>query len=210
MKWPDLLRVVADEPVFRAGLLAAGDSPLAQVRVELSRWAAAGKLIRMAKGLYALAPPYRKVAPHPFLVANAARRPSYVSMQTALSYYGMIPEYVPAVVSITSGRSGKLNTTVGRFMYRHVKREFFRGFARVEVAAAQEAFVATPEKALLDLVYLTADADHFAYLEELRLQNLERLDATALNHLARCIKSPKLVRAAKRIIKLVEKEKGGV
>jgi hypothetical protein len=129
-------------------------------------------------------------------------------MQSALGYHGMIPEYVPAVVSVTTGRSGELETAAGRFVYRHVKREFFRGFERVEVTSAQEAFVATPEKALLDLVYLTADADNPAYLEELRLQHLERLDVTVLNYLALSMKSPKLARAARRIGKSIESEKG--
>ena len=70
MRFEDLLGVVGDEPVFEPGLLLAGDVDSADVRRQLSRWTRAGRLYQLRRGLYALAPPYQKVRPHPFLVAN--------------------------------------------------------------------------------------------------------------------------------------------
>ena len=81
---------MGDEPVFETGLLLAGDVDPVDVRRQLSRWTAAGYLYQVRRGLYALAPPYRKVEPHPFLAANRIVRPSYVSLQSALAFHGFI------------------------------------------------------------------------------------------------------------------------
>ena len=105
---------------------------------------------------------------------------SYVSCQSALAWYGLIPEYTPVTMSVTTRRPGAWDTPLGRFIFRHVKGDLFWGYTRVDVAAGQQAFVAQPEKALLDLIHLTPGADKPAYLDELRLQNLERLDRQRL------------------------------
>jgi len=70
----------------------------------------------------------------------------------------------------------------------------------------QEALLATPEKALLDLVYLEPDGDSPAYLDELRLQNMDGLDLNKLRRLAEASGKPKLRRAAGRIVRLAEVE----
>ena len=72
----------------------------------------------------------------------------------------------------------------------------------------QKAFIATPEKALLDLVYLTPGADNYEFLAELRLQSLSGLDQDALVRLARTGRSPKLLRVVKLLEKLADKEGG--
>jgi hypothetical protein len=68
MKWEELLRQVADEPVFRTGFLAGSGESMATLRLQLSRWVKAGKLIQLTKGLYTLAEPYRRLTPHPFVL----------------------------------------------------------------------------------------------------------------------------------------------
>jgi len=67
MKWDQLLALVAEEPVFSSGLLLSGEVAEPQVRLQLSRWVKAGRLVQLRRGLYCLAPPWQKVAPHPFL-----------------------------------------------------------------------------------------------------------------------------------------------
>jgi predicted transcriptional regulator of viral defense system len=155
MKWEELLRQVADEPVFRTGFLAGSGESLLALRLQLSRWVKTGKLLQLAKGLYALAEPYRKRTPHPFVLANAMKKASYVSLQSALGHFGMIPEHVPTVTSVTTRRPARVETPLGRFLFRHVKKSWFCGYQQVDLGSGQRAFVATPEKALLDLVYLT-------------------------------------------------------
>lgn len=208
MKWENLLLKVADEPVFRTGFLAANGGSLGELRLQLSRWVKAGKLIQLTKGLYTLAEPYRKVTPHPFVLANAIKKASYVSLQSALGYYGMIPEHVPTVTSVTTQRPERVETLLGQFAFRHIKKNWFHSYQQIDFGSGQRAFIATPEKALLDLVYLTPGADNYDFLTELRLQGPEQLDLDAILELADKSKSTKLRRAAELISKLANQEAG--
>lgn len=206
MRFAQLLAIVGDEPVFETGLLLAGDVNPVNVRRQLSRWTRAGRLYQLRRGLYALAPPFRKVKPHPFLVANRMVRASYVSCQSALAHYALIPEYVPLVISLTTARPGRWATSLGSYQFHHVKAEWLRGYRLTEVSPEQRAFVASPEKALLDLVYLTAGGDSPDYLRELRLQNLDQVDLETLRRRAALAESPKLRRASEVIVELARSE----
>jgi predicted transcriptional regulator of viral defense system len=95
MEFTHLLEIVGDTPVFETGLLLAGNVDPADVRRQLSRWTAAGRLYQLRRGVYTLAPPFQKVKPHPFVSANALVQPSYVSLQAALAHHGLIPDYTP-------------------------------------------------------------------------------------------------------------------
>lgn len=201
-----MLRIVGVEPVFRTGLLLAGEVDSVHVRRQLGRWVKAGKVYQLRRGLYALAPPYQQEKPHPFLVANQLVRPSYVSLQSALGYYGIIPEYVPVTTSVTSDRPQEFDTPLGKYRFRRIKKERFFAFNLVDLGEGQEAYLATPEKALLDLVYLQPEGDSLAYLRSLRLQNLEQIYPAGLMDLARKSDSPKLERAAERITQIINEE----
>jgi predicted transcriptional regulator of viral defense system len=175
MNFEQLLELIEDEPVFETSLLLAGNVDPRLVRLQLSRWVKKGRVYQLRRGLYALAPPYQKLKPHPFLVANRLQRASYVSGQSVLAFYGLIPDAVHATFSVTSGRPRRWETVLGVFEYRHIKTGLLSGYRMLDVAqpqTAQQAFVATPEKALLDLIYLQPDGDTIEYLRELRLQNL--------------------------------------
>ncbi|HYU34942.1 MAG TPA: hypothetical protein VEW48_22555 [Thermoanaerobaculia bacterium] len=206
MKFDRLLEIVGEEPVFEAGLLLAGDVDPGDVRRQLSRWVGAGRLYQLRRGLYALAPPYQRVRPHPFLIANLLVRGSYVSLQAALAHYNLIPEYVPVTTSVTPGRPDQWDTPLGSYLFRHLRKDLVTGYRRTLLAGEQEALVATPEKALLDLLYLEPDADTEEYLNELRLQHLETLDLDELNRVAGQFGKPKLLRAAERVTRLAEVE----
>jgi predicted transcriptional regulator of viral defense system len=196
MEFSHLLHIVENEPVFETGLLLAGNVDALDVRKQLSRWANAGKIFQLRRGLYCLAPPYQKVKPHPFLVANRLRPASYVSLQSALAYYGMIPESVPVTTSITTDRPEKLETPLGQFDFRHVTVNWFSNYRQIDLGNDQKALIATPEKALLELVYLQHGSGIDAYLRELRLQALENLDLEQIYSLAGATNKPKLLRAA--------------
>ena len=83
MQFEALLEEVGNLPLFRGSLLLAGDRDPADVRRQLSRWTTAGKVVQLRRDVYVLADPWRRVDPHPFLVANELNRPSYVSLQSA-------------------------------------------------------------------------------------------------------------------------------
>ena len=208
MKLEELRALVADEPVFASALLLAGDVSSAQVRLQLSRWVKTGQLLQLRRGLYALAPTWRKVEPHPFLVANRLQRGSYVSLQSALAFHGVIPEHVPVVTSVGQGRPETVHNPLGAFQFNHLTGTLFFGYSRMEVAARQFAFVASPEKALLDLIHLTPGADSQDYLRELRLQNSEAMDVSTLDELARRSGKAKLLRAARLVQRQLSAEEG--
>jgi predicted transcriptional regulator of viral defense system len=208
MKFSEVMEIVADEPVFETELLVAGQSDPADLRRQLSRWTKAGKLHQVRRGLYALASPFQKMKPHPFVVANRLVRSSYITSQSALAFYGMIPEHVSTVTSVTTLRPGQWKTPLGIFQFQHLRSALFFGYRWTDLGGGQEAFVATSEKALLDLVYLQPGADSVEYLRELRLQHLDQLNTVELARMANLTQKPKLRGAAAKILELVHAEKG--
>jgi predicted transcriptional regulator of viral defense system len=207
MKFEDLLKKVGDVPCFSTRFLAAGEN-LPQVRLQLARWVKDGRLIKLHKGFYTFAEPYRKIKPELFSIANSLKSPSYVSLQSALSWHGLIPEFVPATTSIATVRPQAIETSFGRFEYRHVNKNFFWGYQKVELSERQQAFVAIAEKALLDLVYLTSGGDQKKFLRELRLQNLDKLSKDTLRQYAEKSDSPKLRRAVINIETIINEGEG--
>lgn len=206
MKFFELLQLVRDEPVFETGLLLAGNRDPGDVRRQLTRWTDGGKIYQLRRGLYALAPPFQKVQPHPFLVANRLVRGSYVSLQSALAFYGLIPELVPVTTSVGPGRRHRRSTPLGAYDFHYLKRDLRMGARWVDLGEGQAAFVASPEKALLDLVHQVAGGDQVEYLEQLRLQHLDQLDLDLLDQLAADCGKPKLERAAAWIQRAAEAE----
>jgi predicted transcriptional regulator of viral defense system len=207
MEFSELVKIIQDEPVFDTGLLLAGDANPREIRRQLSRWRQAGKIYQLRRGLYCLAPPFQKVKPHPFLVANRMIPASYVSLQSALAYYGMIPEHAPMTTSVTTSRPAHWETSLGIFDFRHIQVDFFYGYRLVDLAEKQQAFIASPEKALLDLVYLEPGGDTPDYLAELRLNYLDRLDWHLISRLAEEIGKPKLLRAIGAVRELAGEER---
>ncbi|MBN2375796.1 MAG: type IV toxin-antitoxin system AbiEi family antitoxin domain-containing protein [Sedimentisphaerales bacterium] len=207
MKYTDLLAKVSDLPVFTVSFLAAGQN-LPQIRLQISRWVKSGKIIRLHKGLYTLAEPYRKVSCEPFTIANRLKQPSYVSLHSALSWYGMIPEFVPVVTNITTARPQNVETPLGRFEFRHISKKYFWGYQQVELKFRQTVFIARPEKALLDLIYLTPGGDEIEFIKELRLQNFERINQKTLSEFVQRFKLPKLSRARNNIEKVLHQGEG--
>jgi len=206
MEFTRLLEIVGDEPLFETTLLLAGEVNPENVRLQLSRWKKSGRVYQLRRGLYALAPPYQKTRPHTFVIANRLVRASYVSCQSALAFYGLIPENVPQTISVTGNRPGRRETPLGVFHYHRIKPALFRGYRLTDLGGGQQAFVATPEKGLLDLIYLQPQGDSPAYLGELRLQNLERLDLETLHRMAAWFDTPKLHRAVEVVAALAQAE----
>ena len=208
MTWPDFLSLLGGTTLFESSALLAGPDSPAEVRRQLSRWVASGRLIQLRRGLYLLAPPYAGQAPNRFTLAARIRVPSYVSMQSALSYHGVIPEAVPAVTSATTSRPGRLETPLGVFLYRHLQRGLFWGYREVEVEGGQRAFVAVAEKALLDHYYLTPGLIDASFVRELRLDP-DSLDSERLRSFAARAAKPRLEKAIDLTIRLLKEEKRG-
>lgn len=131
-------------------------------RRRLGSLAQAGLVLSLRRGLWALDPGLDPFALAPYLTAPL---PAYVSTFSALAAHGMI-EQVPGRVSVVSlDRSRRIHTAVADFDVHHLAPELFGGY----VAWRRGGSIASPEKALFDLVYLRAAAGGRAYLPELSL-----------------------------------------
>ncbi len=115
-----------------------------------------GVLIRLKKGLYVVSPEISGIELSKELIANHLHGPSYISLQSALSYYGMIPERVHTIRSVTSGRTKQFSTTLGLFDYVSVPEAYYSIGVRPEIKEEQYAWmIATPEKAICDMIIAT-------------------------------------------------------
>ncbi len=195
MKYAEVLNIVEEEAVFDTGLLLAGNIQASDLYQQLTFWKKTGRILQLRRGLYALAPPYQKVRPHPFHIANRMVPGSYVSCQSALAHAGLIPEWVPVVTSVSTGRPGIWKTPLGEYWCRHIRKGLLFGYRWVEVVPGQHAFIAEPEKALLDLIHLQPDGESEEYLNGLRLQNLETFNLDTFAELVGRGARPKLTRA---------------
>lgn len=207
MKFDSLLKKTSELPFFKIRFLSAGDN-LPKIRLQINRWIHDGRVIKLYKGLYTLSDTYRKVPCEPFCVANSLKAASYVSLHSALSWYGIIPEFAPTTISITTGKPQKIQTPIGRFEFRNISKKHFWGYQQIELNSGQTAFVAKPEKALLDLIYLTPNGDKIDFIEELRLQNFEKISRVTLRDFANKFKSPKMLRALCNIEQILDEGEG--
>jgi len=112
------------------------------------------RIIRMKRGLYVRSSEDGAM-PVPFLIANHLYGPSYVSFQSALRHYGLIPERVYETQSMTIKHSRSFDTPLGPFSYRNCGVDYFPIGIRQEQEASDTYLIATPEKALCDLLLKT-------------------------------------------------------
>lgn len=111
-------------------------------------------IFRVKKGIYVFGEKYSR---RPFsreILANMIYGPSYVSLDYALHYHGLIPERVEAVTSVTCGRGRRFFTPVGLFIYRVVPMRAYQiGIDQIEIEGGRSFLIATPEKALTDKIH---------------------------------------------------------
>jgi len=124
----------------------------------------------LRQGYYTF-PSAKEDADAPFYFANKLYAPSYISLHSALSFYGMIPEGVVQITSITSRKTAFFDNPIGQFSYRSVKPELMFGYSieKSNLHPQWGVLLALPEKALLDLLYLNPHYKTAADLQELRL-----------------------------------------
>lgn len=102
-------------------------------------------------------------------VANQIYRPSYISLHTALSFYGLIPESVVQITSVTSLKTATFTNSMGEYSYKSMKEGLMFGYQLKPITDNLTIRFATPEKAILDLLYLYPFYNSVQELEELRL-----------------------------------------
>ena len=127
-----------------------------------------GLFIKLRNGFYLV----KDVIPPHYFIANKLYQPSYVSLEAALSYYGIIPETVYSFTSITTKASREYETSVGTFNYQTIKKEAFTGYQLREINR-EKVLIADPEKALVDYLYFV-DLKRISLNDRLELRNIDK------------------------------------
>lgn len=153
MKWIDIDRRLAHSGLrMFSGLEFRQIAAVSEVAAKflLIRYAKRGLLRRLKRGLYCAAarPPSR------WALANRVYRPSYISLESALSYHGLIPETVYSVTSVTTRSTREFEVEGVSFLYRTLKRDAFAGYRAIGISG-ETVLLAEKEKALADLLYLS-------------------------------------------------------
>lgn len=206
MKWDGFLRKVGDLPIIHTEMLLAGVVNPNSIKVQISRWEKAGKIIQLKRGFYILSEEYRKIAVCSQYIASVLKTPSYISLEKALEYHNLIPEAVYSYTSVTTGRQGKYISKFGTFDYRHIKTSLFWGYHSIELNR-QIAFIAEPEKALLDFFYLNKIQISSDYIDEMRLQSLDKIDIAKMLKYSERYQNKRVSDICKIAIQYIEKYK---
>lgn len=170
MKYNELIAIIK-KPVFSRNDLALFGYKVHDYQFSL--WVKKGYLVRLKNGIYAFARELEKLEGEE--IAFLLCQPSYLSLESALAWYGFIPEIVYAFTSVTSRITRTFENPCGRFIYRHLNSRLFWGY--VEMKTDQGPYLlAEPEKALLDYFYLNSGKiNNEADFENIRL-NREQIE----------------------------------
>lgn len=170
----------------------------------------AGEIIRLKKGLFIVNPKKSGITLSTELIANHLYTPSYVSMQSALRFYGLIPESVHTCQSMTVKYPRSFDTPLGRFTYHTVSRDSF-AIGVTRMVSGQAAFIiATPEKALCDLIansngvnlrYLKETEEYLEYDIRLDMEEFYRMNPEIFRQYA---EKGKKANSIKTVLKLLE------
>lgn len=167
MKLSTARNQLADLPVFSLRDLRILEPNFRQQY--LSLWHAGDKVVQVARGFYLFAD--EKITESRLMAAaNRIYSPSYISLQSALSIYGLIPETVTAVTSVSTRKTRRIETPFGRLLYRTIKTAAYSGY---DVVRSNEFgfIIASPEKAIVDLLYLEPSIRTSEDIEEIRIDD---------------------------------------
>ena len=146
-------------------------------------------ILRVKKGLYVLGKEYNKPY-NKYILANQIYGPSYITGQTALAFWNMIPERVELIISMTTKRKKLFETPVGGFSYLYCNKKVFNLGVKLEHAGDQKNFlIASPEKAISDIVatqsHISSEKEMKEFLELMRLDfsGSKRLDLSLLEEI---------------------------
>ena len=205
------IRETVGPEVFDYQILVDALREYRKPRDRIRRLVAAGDIVRVKKGLYVFAAPFRRQLIVREQLANLMYGPSYVSLDSALSFHGLIPERIEAVTSVTTGRSRAFDTPFGAFIYQSLPLTRYASGALLETKGTVPFLIATPEKALVDKVWMDKRfagarvGEFLTYLrDDLRIgeEGLRALDLERLTAIARAYGSAKVDSLLRVLVKM--------
>lgn len=170
------------------------------------QWQRAGYIVPLRQGWYAFSD-YIQQPDYARFIAGKICAPSYISLHTALSFYGIIPEAVVEITSVTTQKTCRYENAFGQFSYQTIRPRLFWGFEPKTMRDGKLYMMATPEKAIIDLLYLYPQYSTLDEMRELRFDEdwmREELNKERLLDYAERIKSPVINKRLKLLFKAYE------
>jgi hypothetical protein len=209
------LRKRIGQEIIDYNMLISILSDYSHPRGKISQWLKNGDLIRIKKGLYVFGPNIRQAPYSLEVLANLIYGPSAISLQYALHYYGFIPERVQVVTSITNKRNKHFATPLGEFTYHYLSPAKYAIGIDLLTHNQTNFLMATPEKALCDLITLEIknisiqsinDLENFLFAD-LRMDEvlIRQLDVKHLQEIGRVYHQARLSRFIKYYLKWIAK-----
>jgi predicted transcriptional regulator of viral defense system len=203
MRFQELKEQLKDFPTFTLNDIRMVERNFR--RRSLNDWQDKGFIVKLRRGHYCFAG-QRLSEEELFLIANRLYTPSYVSLESALSFHGLIPEGVYAVTSAATLKTASFKTPLATFSYRRIKPSLYFGYALMETGG-QKYRMAEMEKAVLDYLYLHPGATRPEDFHEWRFSSglfLEKADLTKMARYAEAFGNKRLSRRFEEFLKLIK------
>ena len=171
-------------------------------RANWHQWQKSGYIVMLRRGWYAFAD-YLQQPDYARYFAGKIYAPSYISLHTALSFYGIIPEAVVEITSVTTQKTCRYENAFGQFSYQTVRPRLFWGFEPKTMRDGKQYMMATPEKAIIDLLYLYPQYSSVEDMRELRLDEdwmHDELNLARLKEFAERIGSPIIAKRVRLLL----------
>ncbi len=181
MKYIEFKNKFADLPIINISTIKSIEKNVISLKNNINKWVKKEYLYKLKNNLYILNKMDRKIQVNSLFVANNLYFPSYISLEYALFYYGLIPETVYEITSITTLKTRIFENILGRFSYSSIKKDLFWGIKTIKDENNFNILIATPEKAILDFFYFR----YFRYkktetlinfINKNRFQNLSQIN----------------------------------
>lgn len=196
MKYEEFRKHFTNVPFFHSRTFTQLTDNPAFLRRQVSTWIEKGYIIALKRGLYTLREQDRSNSFNLFFLANYIYQPSYISLESALSYYGIIPERVYGITSVSSRKTNVFENQYGQFIYRHMQMDLYGEYISKKDEFGNVYHIATLEKALIDFLYFKAMTlkkfDKTIFQDSFRFQNLAQINEELLTTLSHGFKQKKL------------------
>ncbi|MBN2894017.1 MAG: hypothetical protein JXL97_19260 [Bacteroidales bacterium] len=172
----------------------------------LTRWAKQNMIIKLRNSWYSF-PEYLKTSNIQHFVSNKIYSPSYVSLHSALAFYGIIPEAIVQTTAVSSLKKANFENVFGTFSYQQILPELMFGSEQKTFQNNHSLFFATPEKAILDLLYLYPQYSNEHEIIELRFDEefmQENLNVERLNEFTEKFQSKTLRNRVNLLLKVYD------
>lgn len=205
MKYAEFRNKVKNYPLFHAHLFPHLTHDVPTLRRQVTEWIGKGYVLPLKRGIYTLCDEDRAAKFSRHFLANQLYMPSYISLETALSFYNIIPEGVYAITSISSKKTQQFDNAFGLFIYHHIDPKLFGDFVMLHDEFNNPVYIASKERAIIDFLYLKVawqrEYDPDIFTLSYRFQNLRDLDIEKLQLIAKKFKLKKMQQLLEILIK---------